>query len=175
MQKQPIGKKTTKKEDIVGSETVVEKLKGKTPWIFGKSLRKPKINFPKLRLPRISLPMPSRSLSIIGILIILFVLQTGVVYLLVRKPPALGSTSAGDPIFIFADIHESFILEGIVASILIFLCSMGFIFLYQASKYVYNKKMGASILGIGVMMLIISFILLQYMLAVKMNIPIFDV
>lgn len=161
---------TTKKEEIIGSETVIEKIRSRTPWIFGKSLRKPKISFPKLKLPRISLPMPSRSLSMIGLLIILFVLQTGVVYLLIRDPPAVGANAVGDPVFIIENIHESFIVEGIIASILILLCSMGFIMLYQASKYVYNKKMALWILVIGVTMIIITFILLQYILAVKMGV-----
>jgi uncharacterized BrkB/YihY/UPF0761 family membrane protein len=160
-------KETIKKEEIIGSETVIEKLRGRTPWIFGETLRKPKINFPKMRLPRISLPMPSRSLSIIIIILVLFVLQTGVVYLIVRDPIALGATENGDPVFIYADIHESYIVEGIVASILILFCSLGFIMLYQASKYVYNKKMALSILIIGAFMIIIAFILLQYMIGVK--------
>ncbi len=170
MQKKPLAKETPKKEDIIGSETVIEKIKSKTPWIFGNSIRKPKIHFPRLKIPRISLPMPARSLSIIAILTILFVLQTGVVYLMIRKPPALGANQEGDPIFILNDIHESYILEGIVASILIIFSSMGFVFLYQASKYVYNKKMAVWILTIGVLMIIITFIMLQYMLSVKMNI-----
>ncbi|MCK4480791.1 MAG: hypothetical protein KAV01_09710 [Candidatus Lokiarchaeota archaeon] len=163
-------KETSKKEEIIGSETVFEKIKSRTPWIFGNSLRKPKINYPRLKLPRISFPMPSRSLSLIIIFIILFVLQTGVVYFLVRGTPALGANSAGDPIFIYNSIHESFIIEGIVASILILFCSIGFITLFQASKYVYNKKMGVSILIIGLLMIIISFILLQYILSVKMGV-----
>ena len=104
-------KEVSKKEDIIGSETILEKIKGRTPWIFGKSIRKPKINFPRLKLPRISFPMPSRSLSVITILIILFVLQTGVVYFIVREPPAVGATSQGDPMFILEDLHESFIID----------------------------------------------------------------
>ncbi|MFX1418962.1 MAG: hypothetical protein ACFE9N_08600 [Promethearchaeota archaeon] len=162
-------KDTTTKEEIIGSETILEKIKTKTPWIFGKKLRKPKINFPKLRRVRVSLPMPSRSLSVITILIILFVLQTGIVYLIVRDPPAVGATAQGDPVFIYLDINESFIIEGIVASVLIIFCSTGFILLYQASKYVYNKKMAISILTIGVLMIVITFILLQYIISVKMR------
>ncbi|MFX1301862.1 MAG: hypothetical protein ACFE9X_00745 [Promethearchaeota archaeon] len=162
-------KDTTKKEEIIGSETFMEKIRSRTPWIFGNSLRKPKISFPKFRLPKISLPMPSRSLSMVIILIALFILQTGVVYLIVREPPALGATQRGDPIFIFVGIHESFIIEGIVASILIFFCSMGFIMLYQASKFVYNKKMAVWILVIGVIMIIITFIMLQYIISVKVG------
>ncbi|MFX0138217.1 MAG: hypothetical protein ACFFDN_31540 [Candidatus Hodarchaeota archaeon] len=160
---------TSKKEEIVGSETVLEKIRSRTPWIFGNSLRKPKINFPKLRLPRISFPMPSRSLSVIIILTVLFILQTGIVYLIVREPPALGANQAGDPIFIYDRTHDSFIIESIVASILILFCSMGFIMLYQASKYVYNQKMAIWILVIGISMIIITFILLQYILSVKLG------
>ncbi len=159
----------SKKEEIIGSETIFEKIKDKTPWVFGKSLRRPKINFPKLKLPRLSFPSPSRSLSIITILIILFILQTGVVYFMVRDPPAIGGDSQGNPVLIYKDIHESFIIEGIVASILILFCSIGFIALFQASKYVYNKRMAVWILVIGMVMIIITFIMLQYMIAVKMG------
>jgi len=167
MQKQPPPKEELKKKEVIGSETVIEKIKRKTPWFFGRAFRKPKLNFPKFKLPRLSLPMPSRALSVIGIFIVLFVLQTGVAYLLVREPPALGANQQGDPIFILTDINEAFIIESIVASILILLCSMGFVFLYQASKYVYNRKMAATSLIIGVLTIIITFIALQYIIAVK--------
>ena len=167
MQKQPLKKEELKKEDIIGSETVLEKLRTKTPWIFGKSFRKPKLNFPKFKFPRLALPMPSRAISVISIFIILFILQTGIAYLVVREPPALGATQTGDPLFILTDINEAFIIESIVASILILLCSTGFVFLYQASKYVYNRKMAATILTIGILTVIITFIALQYIIAVK--------
>ncbi|MFX0003168.1 MAG: hypothetical protein ACFFAA_02390 [Promethearchaeota archaeon] len=160
-------KNVSKKEDIIGSETIMEKIRTKTPWIFGNSLRKPKINFPKLKLIRISLPMPSRSLSIVVIIIILFVLQMGIVYLIVREPAALGATSQGDPEFIYRNVHESYITESFVASVLIFFCSVGFIMLYQSSKYVYNKKMAIWILAVGVLMIILTFALLQYMIGIK--------
>ena len=167
MKNQPISKERSKKEEVVGSETILEKIRGKTPWILGKTLRKPKIKFPKFKSPKISLPMPSRSLSMIAIFIILFVLQTGVAYLLVRQPPALGATQSGEALFIFTDIHEAFIIESMVASILIIMCSTGFVLLYQASKYVYNRKMAAYILIIGILIIFVTFIGLQYMLAVK--------
>jgi hypothetical protein len=167
MQKQPSTKEEPKKKEVIGSETVIEKIRKKTPWIFGRAFRKPKLSFPKLKLPRLSLPMPSRAIGIIGIFIILFILQTGIAYLLVREPPALGANQQGEPIFILTDINEAFIIESIVASILIILCSTGFVFLYQASKYVYNRKMAATILTIGVLTIFVTFIALQYIVAVK--------
>lgn len=167
MQKQPKTKEEPKKEDVIGSETVLEKIRRKTPWILGNTFRKPKVNFPKFKFPRLSLPMPARSISIIGVFIILFVLQTGVAYLVVREPPALGANSQGDPIFILTSINDAFIIESIVASVLIILCSTGFILLYRASKYVYDRKMAISILAIGVLMILVTFVALQYIISVK--------
>ncbi|MFX1320304.1 MAG: hypothetical protein ACFFAQ_01550 [Promethearchaeota archaeon] len=167
MQKQSVAKK---KEEVIGSETILERIKRKTPWIPGKLLRKPKINFPKFRTPRVSLPMPSKYLSIVLVYIILFILQTGVIYLMIRNTPALGSEpGTGDPMFLYPDLYESFIIEGIVASMLIFFCSIGFIFLYQASKHFYNKSLALRMLAIGILMIIITFIILQYMIGVKMG------
>jgi hypothetical protein len=168
MSAQPTTKNKVKKEEIIGSETIFEKIKRKTPWIPGKYLRKPKIKKPALRFPRISLPTPTKYLNVVIVYIVLFILQTGVVYFMIRDPPALGADpQSGDPIFLYPDISESFIIEGIVASILIFFSSTGFVLLYQASKYVYNKTLAIRILAIGIVMIIIMFILLQYMIGVK--------
>ena len=167
MKERPPNKEEYIKEEIIGSETILEKFKSKTPWILGKTLRKPKINFPKFRFPQLNLPMPSRALGLIIVFAVLFVLQTGIAYLLVREPPALGGNPQGEPIFIFNNINEAFIIESIVASILILLSSVGFVLLYQASKYVYNRKMAATILTIGVLTILITFIALQYIIAVK--------
>jgi hypothetical protein len=161
-------KNRLKKEEVIGSETIIEKIKRKTPWIPGKLLRKPKVRPPKFRFPRISLPTPTKYLNVVIVYIVLFILQTGVVYFIIRDPPALGADpQSGDPIFLYPDISESFIIEGIVASILIFFSSTGFVLLYQASKYVYNKSLAIRILAIGIIMIVIMFILLQYMIGVK--------
>ena len=96
-------------------------------------------------------------------------LQTGIVYLIYREPPALGADAKGDPIFLYPSIHDSFIVEGIVASILIFVSSTGFIFLYQASKHSFNRQMALRILVIGLVMILVTFLALQYMIAVKLG------
>ncbi|TFF63787.1 MAG: hypothetical protein EU521_00340 [Promethearchaeota archaeon] len=154
------------KKDVSGSETITEKLSEKTPWIFGDYLRKPKIQTPKFKR-KISLPMPSRQLGLLVIFIILFILQTGVLYFIYRQPPAIGATQEGDPVFIFQDLHESYIVEGIVASILIFVSSVGYLLLYQASKYVFNRKIALRILVFGIILIVFAFFALQYMLSIK--------
>ena len=154
---------------VSGSETISEKIKSLTPWIFGSFLRKPKISFPQLRRRSITVPTPSKTLGIFVVYILLFVLQTGVLYLIYRKPPAVGATGKGEPEFLYRSIHDSFIVEGITASILIFVASTGFIFLYQASKHSFNRTMALRILVLGVIMILVSFIALQYMIAVKLG------
>ena len=171
MSKQERIKKSAEKLDISGSETITEKIKTKTPWLFGTRLKKPKIIFPKLRGLHMSLPTPSKAIGLALIYAILFILQTGVVYLIYREPPALGANSAGDPIFLYPGIQDSFIIEGIVASILIFISSTGFLLLYQASKYSYNRTLALRILIIGTIMILFAFGSLQYLIAVKLGEP----
>lgn len=168
MRKQEKSTKRKEKKEINGSETTLEKIKRKTPWIFGKQLRKPKIVFPKFKRWRFSLPTPSRSLIFIIMIVILFVLQTGIVYLIVRDPPSVGADEYGNPVFVWEEnIHEAYVIESIVASILIILFSSGFIIVYHASRYVYNKKIADYYLVLGILMIIITFALLQFMLYVK--------
>jgi len=176
MQKERRTKTKLVKEEVIGSETVFEKIKDKTPWVFGKTLRKPKLLFPDIKRPRVDMPLPGKSIAAIVVYIALFLLQTGIVYLIIREPPALGSNpQTGDPMFLYPDINESFIIEGIVASIFIFLCSLGFIFLYLASQYVYNKSIALRYLVVGILLIVIAFATLQAMITVKLGQTLFNV
>ena len=167
-----MAKQQRNKKNVSGSETVFEKVRESTPWIFGEKLRKPKIKFPKIKNLRIKLPAPSRSFWLIAVFIVLFVLQMGVVYFIYREPPSIGADQQGQPRFLWTPdigggLNDSFIIEGIVASIFLFLASSGFLLLYQASKYVYNRKIAIRILIIGISLIVISFVVLQFMLAIK--------
>jgi len=169
MQKERSTKTKLVKEEVSGSETVFEKIKDKTPWVFGKTLRKPKLLFPDIKRPRMDMPLPGKSIATIMVYIALFLLQTGIVYLIIRNPPALGTNpQTGDPMFLYPGINESFIIEGIVASIFIFLCSLGFIFLYQASQYVYNKSIAIRYLVVGIFLILTAFTALQAMIDQKL-------
>lgn len=176
MQKQEPDRKKLNKYDVSGSETVVEKIKNKTPWLFGKALRKPKVLFPKIKRFRMDMPLPGRSISVIVIYAALFLLQMGIIYIIYRQPPALGANpNTNDPIFLYPDVQDSFIIEGIVASIFLFLCSLGFVMLYQASKYVYNKNIAIRILVIGIILVLVTFTALQAMITIKLGETLFNV
>ncbi|TXT61380.1 MAG: OST3 / OST6 family protein [Promethearchaeota archaeon] len=160
--------KSIKRSEISGSETVLEKIKEKTPWIFGNKIRKPKIKFPSISMGRrISVPSPSKTLLLIIIYVVLFVLQMGAIYIVYRDTISLGATEGGEPIFLYPSISDQFIIEGIVASLLFLIGSLGFILLYQASKYVYNRSTVLKILVIGFVFILVAFIILQIMLSIK--------
>ena len=173
------GEKTNKekaaKDEVLGSETVFEKAKGRIPWIFGKAFRKPKIIVPKKKKLRVGIPVPGKSIAVIGVYIVLFILQTGIVYLVFRDVPALGSYEDGSPRLLYEDINEAYIIESVVASILIFMCSIGFILLYQASKFVYNKRIAVKYLAVGVIFILASFFTLQAMIMIKLKQKLFNV
>ena len=175
MQEERRNKTKAAKDEVLGSETVFEKIRGKTPWVFGNTFRKPKILFPKLKITRMGIPLPGKSLAVIGVYIILFLLQTGIVYLVFREVPAMGSNSDGSPMFLYPNINEAFIIESIVASIFIFMCSIGFILLYQASKFVYNKSVAVRYLAVGILLILASFITLQAMITIKLSLKLFNV
>ena len=176
MQEERRNRTKVAKNEVVGSETVLEKIKVKTPWIFGSMFRKPKILFPDLKKIRMGIPLPGKSIAVIGVYIILFLLQTGIVYLVFREVPALGSNpSDGSPLFLYPDINESFIIEAVVASIFIFMCSIGFVLLYQASKFVYNKSVAIRYLAVGILLIIASILTLQAMITIKLGEKLFNV
>ncbi len=163
-------RKVKKRKEVIGSETIGEKLSEKVPWV-GFGLRKPKMTFPKVTTRKLSVPMPGKTAGIMIIYAMLFLLQTGIVYLIYKDAQgqalALGAGADGEALFLYPSIHDSFIIEGIVASILIFICSTGFLMLYQASKYLYNRTMAIRILVIGSAMILAAFFFLQFMIAVK--------
>jgi len=168
MSKKSRFKKHLSEEDIGGSETVMEQLKSRTPWILGEAFRKPKIKYPSINLQRrFSLPSPSKTFFLVLVYIFLFVLQMGVIYILYRDAIAVGATNEGDPIFVYPKLHYQFIVEGIIASIVIFIGSIGFIIIYQSSKYVYDRSTVLKVLAIGIILTLVGFVVLQIMLAIK--------
>jgi hypothetical protein len=151
-----------------GSETIKEKIAKKVPWLLGNTLHKPKIRFPRTKgVRRLSFPTPSKNLALISVYIFLFVLQLGVIYIIYREPNPLGADAEGNAIWIYPDIQDAFIIEAVVASILIFLCAAGFFTIFQATKYTYDKSFAWKLLLIGTVLVIISFTALQYMIDQK--------
>ena len=170
MQERKTAPPSSKKEDIIGSETILETLKRKTPWILGSRVRKPKIKFPKIKRRRVVsriTGMETRNVIILGIVIILFILQTGVVYLIYRGTPAIGQGGNEEAIFLYPSTQEAFINESIVASILMIFSSGGYILLYKGSQHLYNRKTALQYIILGIIIILATYIALQAMITIK--------
>ena len=178
MQQRRPPKKEISKEDIIGSETILETLRRKTPWILGNTIRKPKIKFPIIKRRRIVnriVGMSTRSIVLLTIISVLFVLQTGMVYLIYRGVPAIGQGGQDTALFLYPSTQEAFINESIVASILMIFNSVGYLFLFQASQHLYNRKMAIRYIIIGILIILGTFAGLQAMITLKSGGEIFSV
>jgi len=178
MQERRTPKKSTSKAEVIGSETVLESMKRKTPWILGSSIRKPKIIFPKVKPRRIAsriTGMQTRTVIVFAIYAILFILQTGVVYLIYRGTPALGQGGDETAMFLYPSTQEAFIIESIVASMMMIISSVGYLLLYRASQHLYDRKTARGILAAGIVLVFISYAVLQWMIATKAGQSIFQI
>jgi len=100
--------------------------------------------------------------------ILLFWLAAGGIYFEVQNPIAVGS-QGGNPIFFYPSMSDSFIIEGILASILLFMSGLGMIFLYQASLQKMNRNYAIKLLVTGLLLGIISFMALQWIVNIKIS------
>lgn len=178
MQERRTPTRSRSKEEVIGSETIMETIKRKTPWILGSAIRKPKIMFPKVAPRRLAgriTGMQTKTLVVFAIYSILFILQTGVVYLVYRGTPALGQTGDETAMFLYPSTQEAFIIESIVASIMMIISSAGYLLLYRASQHLYDRKTARGILAMGILLVFVSYVVLQWMIATKSGVSIFDV
>ncbi len=122
------------------SENFQNKVSDKMPWVFkGFGIRLPKIKFPSLKDKNLDIPTPSRNILLGVIYVFLFWLLMGGVYLII-----------------------AFVIESIVAGVIIFIGAIGFIIIYQSTKHMYNTSYAQKLIAVGVVMAVFSFTILQY-------------
>jgi hypothetical protein len=149
------------------SEKLQDKFGKKVPWVMGKSVRIPRIKYPEYHEGNLALPSPGRSMVLIITFIFLFWLVMGGIYIFIREPSSMGGDAQGNAMFLYPSTHDAFIIESIVASILIFLGGAGFLLLYNATKHSFNYNYAVKLLLLGGFLAGGSFGILQYMIAVK--------
>jgi len=127
---------------------------------------------PRVRLTRPRFGMPTRPPEIVlfGILfvVVLFVLG-GNIYTLVRTPPAIAGGQGGVPILISPGIDSQLGMEGIVASVVIFVGTMGLGLVYYGSKYVFQPGYATRLMVLGVILTGVSFLIFSYLWAIKIG------
>jgi len=155
-----------------GTETTKDLLGRKLPWVFGKRIRIPRLRLPDLAGKSFALPTPPRTLAMIGIYILLFFVMMGGVYLITPRMgqgtmPALGADSSGNPVWLYPSVQDAFIIESFVGGAIFFMGAIGFMFLFESTKYSLNPSYGRKILALGLVLAVVAFAAMQYVMAIK--------
>jgi len=136
------------------------------PW-WPRFIVKPKV---RLKRPRFGMPTRPPEIVLFGIIFIavLFVLG-GNIYTLVRTPPAIAGGAGGIPIVISPGIDSQLGMEGVVASFVIFLGTMGLGLVYYGSKYVFQPGYATRLMVLGVILAGVAFLIFSYLWGIKTN------
>jgi hypothetical protein len=152
--------------------TIVLKVDSKSKPLEVQHLKLPWPRFivkPKVRLTRPGFGMPTRppDTVIFGVilLVVLFVLG-GNIYTLVRSPPAIAG-SGSTPILVAPGIDSQLGMEGIVASVVILVGTVGLGLVYYASKYVFQPGYATRLIILGMIMSGVSFLMFSYLWTLK--------
>ena len=125
---------------------------------------------PSVRLSRPRFRMPARPPDIIifGALFlgVLFILG-GNIYTLVKTPPAIAANQQGQPILIAPGVDLQLGLEGIVASVTIFIGTIGVGLVYLASKYVFQPGYATRLMILGAVLAGTAFLIMSYLFGIK--------
>jgi len=100
--------------------------------------------------------------------ILLFWLMSGGIYFMVRNPIAVGARG-NDPLFFYPSMNDSFVIEGIIAAIMLFTAGIGMVLVYQSSLQKLNRSYAMKLLVVGLLLGIISFMALQWIIRIKLQ------
>jgi hypothetical protein len=134
------------------------------PW-WPRLIIKPNV---RLSRPRFATPQRPPSILIFGVVFVavLFILG-GNIYTLVRSPPAIAGSASGTPVLIYPAIDTQLGLEGLVASVVILMGTMGLGLIYYASKYVFQPAYASRLLVLGMILASIAFLTFGYLFGIK--------
>ena len=79
----------------------------------------------------------------------------------------MGQDNTGKALWLYPSTHDAFIIESLVAGILIYLTGVGFLLIYNSTRHAFNYAYALKVLIIGLSLAALGFVLLQYMMAVK--------
>ena len=118
-----------------------------------------------MRLPQVSVK-PSATFTIVLMITVSVFLLAGGVYNIMMKPRVL-LPGAYYPIFYYSGLTEQTWSESIAAMILFLMGLAGAFVSYRSTRYAYKPRQAATLLLVGVALLIISFIGCEYIILLK--------
>jgi len=112
------------------------------------------------------------SLLLIAIIVTaasIFLLGGGIYDLL--EQPAFAVFPQGRPYFAYPSLGEQFVGESMFAMIFYGLGTIGLLITYQSTKYAYRPRQAFMMLLMGVLLIIMAYILVEYQFNAKFNYP----
>lgn len=131
------------------------------PWVVVPGVKRPKFEFVKIKF---ALPtrIPS-SLVFVLIYFSIFYIYAGGVYDLVEDPLAFGQDANRDPLLIYPSQDRQFLLEGIVAGLVMMMGAAGLYMISAATSDPHDTSRASTYQTIGVLVILIAFFILQNM------------
>jgi hypothetical protein len=136
----------------------------KLPWVVP-GLRQPRFVFYRIKLT-IPTSVPPQLIFFL-VFASVFYIYIGGVYNVLLNPIAIASDAQNNPVLIARGIDTQFIIEGVVAGILMFAGAFGLYLLKEASADPYNINRANSYLVGGVIVVMLSFLLLTSIMNTK--------
>ncbi len=141
--------------------------KSSLPWVAIPGVKRPNFVFTKVSLS-IPTKIPSNMVYFLVFLSI-FYIYIGGVYDLVEDPLAFGGNANNEPLLIFPSQDRQFLIEGIVAGLIMMLGAGGLYLMSQATKDPHDTSRASTYQSIGVILIVIAFFVLQNMYKCKIN------
>ena len=117
---------------------------------------------------RVSTMQPSSLLVTVVIMGVAVLLLSGIVYDVVNQP--IPAYSSGNSFyFMYPSLSEQFLFDTVIAATLYIAGLVGLLALYQSSKHAFNPRQAYMTLTIGVTLVFLAYLFLEYVIYLKMN------
>ena len=114
--------------------------------------------------------MPSSYLIFVGLTVVVLFILGGNLYTLINAPPSIIVGPNGDTPTLFSPTPDTQLaLEGIAASVTIFMGALGLAIIYYSSRFVFEPSLATRLMLIGMIMATAGFLVLNYMFALKLT------
>ncbi|MHA1145054.1 MAG: hypothetical protein ACTSRW_09985 [Candidatus Helarchaeota archaeon] len=165
--------RVSKKEQVENPTSQMDKIKNFFRRLWPEKLiRKPRSRLDFEFLTRMELPSPPREVFFILVLLFFLYIVSGGIYNMTRKTIPLNYQQIGDfvqPVFFWKDLHEQFILEGIIFAILLFIVFMGTYLIYESTKNFYRPSTSYAYLVIGLILFFLAFAFIELLIHQKIT------
>ncbi|MCY3411428.1 MAG: hypothetical protein INQ03_07325 [Candidatus Heimdallarchaeota archaeon] len=144
-----------------------ESNKSTLPWVAIPGVKRPQFVFNKIKFV-LPTRIPSNFIFLAIFLSILYI-YIGGVYNLVEDPLAFGGGEDGNPILIYPSQDRQFLIEGLVAGLVMMMGALGLYLINSATNDPHDTSRAVSYQTFGVILIVIAFFILNNMYNCKID------